>query len=120
MQDNTVQNNNSAPASKPYNLAPNVEAALSYVLGALSGIFVFLMEKENKFVRFHAMQSIIATVFHLVISIVLGFIPVVGILTPIWSLVGFVLWVFLIYKAYNNEEFELPVIGKLAREQVNK
>lgn len=102
-------------------LAPNIAAMLTYVLGFITGIIFIIIEKENKFVRFHAMQSIIISASLLILSIVLGFVPIIGwlislLITPF----TFVLWVVLIYKAYNNEWFELPVIGKIAREQVDK
>ena len=51
--------NNEKKYKKPYNLEPNVEAALSYLIPPLTGIPVFIMEKENKFVCFHAFQSIL-------------------------------------------------------------
>lgn len=106
---------------KPYTLAPNVEAALSYVLGIISGAVVFILEKDNKFVRFHAMQSCIFSIATFGIGLVGPYIPVVGALVAtLWSLASFAIWVLLMYKAYNNEEYQLPVIGKIARDQVYK
>lgn len=102
-------------------LAPNIAAMITYLLGFITGIIFIIIEKENKFVRFHAMQSIIVSVALLILSVVLGFVPVIGwLISIIIAPVTFVLWVILIYKAYNNEWFELPVIGKIAREQADK
>ena len=57
-------------------IQPNVAALLSYLLGWVTGLIFFLIEKDNKFVRFHAMQSIIVfgalTVFNIVLSMFLS------------------------------------------------
>jgi len=102
-------------------LAPNVAGALCYLLGLVTGIVFLMIEKENQSVRFHAMQSIVLSAAVLVVSIILGFIPVFGWLLalPINLAVG-VLWVVLMVKAYQGEEWEVPVLGKIAREQVAK
>lgn len=96
-------------------LPRNTAAALSYVLGWLSGI-VFLLIEKDKFVRFHAMQSIV--VFG--ILSVLYYFPFVWFLRPIIWLVGLALWLVLIFKAYQGEEFKLPVIGDLAGKLLGK
>lgn len=97
-------------------LPKNTAAALSYVLGWLTGIIFLLIEKDP-FVRFHAMQSIIT--FGLLT--LLSFVPIIGwILSPLVMIVGFVLWLVLIYKAYQGEEFKLPVIGDFAEKQLGK
>jgi uncharacterized membrane protein len=95
-------------------LPRNTAAALAYVLGWLTGIIFLLIEKD-KFVRFHAMQSIIT--FGLLT--VFSFVPVIGwILSPLVMIVGFILWLVLIFKAYQGEEFKLPWIGDFAQNQV--
>ena len=111
----------SQPATGGTGLAPNVAGALCYLLGLVTGIVFLMIEKEDRSVRFHAMQSIILSVAVLVVSIILGFIPVFGWLLalPINLAVG-VLWVVLMVKAYQGEEWEVPVLGKIAREQVAK
>lgn len=97
-------------------LPKNTAAALSYVLGWLTGI-VFLLVEKDPFVRFHAMQSTIAFGALMVLS----FIPVIGwALSPLLMILGFVLWLVLIYKAYQGEEFALPVIGEFAKKQLKK
>lgn len=97
-------------------LPRNTEAALTYVLGWLTGIIFFLMSKD-KFIRFHAMQSIIT--FGIITILVM--VPVVGwIISPLAMIVGFVLWLVLIFKAYQGEEFMLPVIGEFAKKQLAK
>ena len=109
------------PAKGGTGLRSNIAGALAYFLGPVTGILFLLIEKENKFVRFHAMQSTLTFGGIFVLNIVLGFIPILGwIAGSLMSLVSLVLWVFLMYKAFNNEEYELPVIGDLARKQVEK
>jgi len=110
-----------APSKGGTGLQSNIAGALAYFLGPITGILFLLIEKENKFVRFHAMQSILTFGGIFVLNIVLGFIPILGwIAGSLVSLVSLILWIFLMYKAFNNEEYELPVIGDLARKQVEK
>ena len=97
----------------------NVAALLAYLLGWVSGLILFLIEKENKFVRFHAMQSIITFGALTVLFIALGFIPFVGwILMPFLGLAQLVLWILLMVKAYQGEKFMLPVIGEMAEKNI--
>lgn len=112
---------NNTNNSKPLNLDPNISGALAYLLSPLTGVLFFVLEKENKFVRFHAMQSIMFGVASIILSIVVPFIPLLGLLlAPLIALATFVLWLMLMWKAYNNQEWELPVLGKMARDQINK
>ena len=93
----------------------NLAAVLSYLLGTITGIIFYLVEKENKFVRFHAMQSIIAFGFLFVVGIVVGFLPVINlILAPLIGLASLILWIILMIKAYKGEYFKLPVAGNIA------
>jgi uncharacterized membrane protein len=62
----------------------NMEGLLCYVLGFITGILFLVLEKDNKFVRFHAMQSIVTFLVLFVISMVFGIIPFLG-----WMLSGF-------------------------------
>ncbi|MBX5449553.1 MAG: DUF4870 domain-containing protein [Thermogemmatispora sp.] len=99
----------------------NTAAGLSYVLGWLTGLIFFLMEKQNRFVRFHAMQSLIWFGFLTVLSLVLGvleMVPLIGLfafcLLGLLLLVGFVSWVFLLITAFQGKYLKLPVIGDYA------
>jgi uncharacterized membrane protein len=100
----------------------NIEAALSYLLGFITGILFFVLEKDSKFVRFHAMQSIAVFIALFVINIVLGIIlsvSIVGLmLFPLIYLIEVILWIFLMYKAYKGEKFQLPVVSDFAEKQV--
>ena len=98
----------------------NVAAALSYLVGFITGIVFLLVEKENHFVRFHAMQS---TIFFLGVAIIdvllqeviptLGFLVVVFIVIPVSAIV----WLLMMYKAYQGEEYKLPLVGQWAADR---
>lgn len=108
-------------------LAPNVAGALAYFLGALTGIAFLVIDRDRPFVRFHAMQSILVTlaavavsVALMIVSVILGALPLVGWLIGVLlslgiSIGGFVLWLYLMYRAFQGDEWELPVIGSQAR-----
>ena len=93
-------------------LAPNIAGALAYILGIITGVIFFVIEKENRFVRFHAAQSIAVTLVLVVVGIglsiltpVLAFVPVLGWIAALLlslglMIVSFVLWVMLMWRAY--------------------
>lgn len=100
-------------------------AAVSYLLGPITGIVVLLIEKKNEYVRFHAMQSTLVFGAILLLNIVLGIIPILGwviaiILSPLITLASFVLWLLLMWKAFSGEKFKLPYFGDLAVKQLAK
>ena len=96
----------------------NVAALLSYTLGLVTGLVFFLLEKDSKFVKFHAMQSIGASIAWCILSVVLGFVPVIGWgLLPFANLAGIAIWVVCMVKAYQGQTFKLPVIGEIAAQQ---
>ncbi|MFH0974056.1 MAG: DUF4870 domain-containing protein [Candidatus Micrarchaeota archaeon] len=110
-----------------YKSNANLTAAVSYVLFIVTGIIIYLMEKRNGYVRFHAMQSILLTVVLVVINVVLniagmmfGFLTLgfgVVLFKIIWALFGlavFLLWLFLMWKAYSGEKYKLPLVGRMA------
>ncbi len=109
-------------------LQHNIAGPLCYLAGFITGIFFLVADpyKRDHFVRFHAFQAIFLSVAwfaaYFVLAMFLAILP--GVLwRAAWclhSLLGlgfFLLWLFLMYKAYNNEEFKLPVIGDLAARQ---
>ncbi len=90
----------------------NIMAALAYLLGSVSGIIIYLIEKDkpdkSRFVMFHAVQAIILGIVWFIFS----FVPFIG------QLVIFITWVVMIYKAYTGEEYHLPVIGEYAEKYI--
>ncbi len=111
-------------------LAPNIAAVLGYFIWIIAVVWLLIEPyKNDKFIRFHAFQAIglvVAAVgisiVSTILSIVLAFIPYVGplvalILWPVVYLAIFAAWLFLMYKAYNNETWQLPLIGPFAAKQ---
>jgi uncharacterized membrane protein len=98
----------------------NLAAALSYLVGFVTGIIFLLVEKENKFVRFHAMQSTLVFVGIVAVDILLQIVPILGALVVVFVVipVSAVLWLLLMYKAYQGEEFKLPLVGQMAADRI--
>jgi len=93
----------------------NLAALLSYLLGFITGIIFYLIEKDNKFVRFHAMQSIVVFGALFILGFILAVIPVIGWgLMPVLWVVQVVLWILLMIKAYQKDYFKLPFVGEIA------
>jgi uncharacterized membrane protein len=92
----------------------NIMAAIAYLLGIITGIVIYLVEKENKYVRFHAVQSMFLCIAMILIYMALGITIVGVILYPLLFLASLVLWLFMMYKAYSREKYKLPYIGDLA------
>ncbi len=98
---------------------PAVSAFLSYLLFFVSGVIFLIIEKENRFVRFHAMQSIFTFGFLFVLKIVLSFIPFIGwFFLSIVYLLTLVVWILLMVKAFMGEYYKLPVIGDMAEQKL--
>lgn len=121
-------------------LDENIAALLAYVFGWVSGLVFYLIEKDSKLVRFHAMQSIMFNALVLVLSVVLWIVTLVlflvlamlpdimgtlmGLLTSllwlIFSVALLVGWIMCLVKAYQGQFFKLPIIGNMAEKIVNK
>jgi len=119
-----------APATTS-GLAPNIAAALASFFTLLGGIVFLVLEKKDKFVRFYAMQSVflgglwIGLWFGLaIVFLILHGIPLIGTLLWLVSIVvrlAFLcVWIFTVYKAFSGKEWEIPYLGKLARQQLAK
>jgi uncharacterized membrane protein len=119
------------PALSAAGLEENLACALCYVLGLLTGVLFLVLApyNQNRLIRFHAFQSIFLNIAWIavfiaisIISIVLLPIPFLGaMLSVILHLAAglgvFILWLMLMYKAYNRERWVLPVIGPMAEKQ---
>jgi uncharacterized membrane protein len=97
----------------------NVAAALSYLVGFVTGIIFLLVEKDNKFVRFHAMQSTLVFIGIIAVDILLQMVPILGALVVIFIVipVSAFLWLLLMYKAYQGDEYKLPLVGQMAADR---
>jgi len=107
-------------------LKKNTAGALAYVLGPITGVIFLILEKDP-FVRFHAMQSIVGWVSFLVLNwfstlllLTIILAPLVIIFKGLLLVIGFVLLLMCIYKAWMGEEWEVPVLGKFARKLAKK
>ena len=104
-----------AGGSTSTGLNPNTAGLLCYVGGWISGIVFLILEQKNRFVRFHAAQSIVVFGTLTVAGIILGWIPVVGgAFAWIISVLGFILWIILMVKATSGELYKLPWAGDTA------
>lgn len=112
-------------ASATTTQAERKDAAFSYVLGFLTGLFFFFKDRKSSFVRFHAAQSIAIFTPMFVVYVVLllipklpivGFLlsPITGFLTGLVLLVGGLIWLFLIFQAYRGGTFRLPYFAEYA------
>lgn len=124
---------------------PKIAAAISYIW--IVGVIFFILEKENKFVRFHALQSILFGVANTVLLILLGILAfvltfvfgiggamvggameslvglLIGLVWLLFWVIGLLMFAGLIFaavKAYQGQKFKLPIIGNIAENMVNK
>ena len=105
-------------------LEENLEGALCYLLLWVTGIIFYVVENKNKFVRYHAMQSILVFLPLSILAWIFGgafglffFGPGLYFLWWIsWIIWVFVviLWLILMLKAYQGEKFKLPIVGDIA------
>lgn len=103
------------------NSSENILAALTYLLGPITGIFFLLTEKKNDLIRFHAMQSTLTFGGIWILHLALSYLPLFGwFASYVLSILSFLLWVYLMWKAFNAEKYELPYLGKWSREQLKK
>ncbi|UCB44173.1 MAG: DUF4870 domain-containing protein [Dehalococcoidales bacterium] len=101
-------------------IEPNVAGVLCYVVGWITGIIFFILEKDSKFIRFHALQSIVVFGVLSVAGTVLSWMPVFGgFFRVIICILGFVLWVVLMVKAYQGEKYKILWAGDFAEKQVS-
>ena len=100
-----------------------IAVLIAYLFSWIGGLIIYLIEKENKFVKYHAMQALVLGIIEvacvLVISVILGLIPYIG--RFFFSWVGYLAsaacWIFgiiAIVKAFSGETFRIPGVSKLA------
>jgi uncharacterized membrane protein len=114
-------------------LDANIAAALSYFFGLVSGAVFFAIETESRFVKFHAMQSMLVSVAaivvyiaYMVVFMVLWRLPFIGWIAGIFGTLGWALlalgllalWLYCMFRAFQGERFKLPYLGEVAEKQV--
>jgi uncharacterized membrane protein len=116
----------SNPSGAQSGMAENVAGLLCYLLGWITGLIFFFIDKRP-FVRFHAAQSIVVFGGLHIITHVLGLIIGVSLFTGGWgsfgagvlvlhalNLLTLVLWIVLMVKAYQGERFKVPIASEIA------
>ena len=99
---------NPAEQQSSTGLPANVAAALAYVLGPLTGLLFLVLEKDRRYVRYHAAHSVA----------VVGWIVAI-LANLVFALATFALWIYLIVQAIRGNEVEMPIVGKYARQYVS-
>lgn len=111
-------------------LEQNTAALLSYLFTWVTGLIFYIIEKDNKYVRFHAMQSIffglamvIAGVLLVILTTILRYVPFIGgmtsmLLSFVYWIGTVIIWILLMVKAFQGERYKLPFIGDIAERNV--
>ena len=95
-------------------LQQNIAGLLCYVLGWITGIIFLIIEKDDKFVRFHAWQSVIVFGILTVLGIIFNWVWFLGYI--VWA-ISVIAWIVLMYKAYKGEKYKVPIAGNIAEKQ---
>lgn len=110
-----------SPDPSSTGIDPKIIGLLCYLGSFVTGILFLVLEKKSRFVRFHAMQSILISVVLFVLNIVLGFIPFIGwLISFILAPLTFILWIMLMVFALQGRWFKLPIIGDYAQDQAGR
>lgn len=107
------------------NQSERTKGAAAYLLGPITGIYFLLTEKQNNFVRFHAMQSTLIFGFIILLEIVLELVPILGkfisyLLYPVFNTLIFIFWLVILWKAWNGEKYKVKFFGEIAEKQLER
>ncbi|QAY67513.1 DUF4870 domain-containing protein [Paenibacillus protaetiae] len=105
------------PEPSSTGLDPKAAALLCYLLWFVTGLVFLFIEKQSRFVKFHAVQSIAVSVLLMVINFIFGWIPIIGFVIAPASIL---LWIALMALAYQGKAYKLPIIGDFAEQQARK
>ena len=105
----------------------NLVAALSYLLGFITGIVILLVEKDDKFIRFHAMQSALVFgaifIIDIILGAVIGAIPLFNFISSLVNTFVFIIvlivWIVSMYKAFQGQIYKWPIVGNIAERQTS-
>lgn len=103
----------------------NLVAALSYFLGFITGVVILLVEKDDKFIRFHAMQSTIVFgaifIIDIFLGLIIGSIPLLNFLSSLTNtlvfIIALVVWIVSMFKAFQGQIYKWPIAGNIAERQ---
>ena len=93
---------------------------LCYLFGWVSGLIFFLLERENHFVRFHAMQSLLFFGILGILEGIFSYLPLFGPIGWALGLVMFIGWIVMMVKAHRGEYYKLPLFGDLAERLISQ
>ena len=93
---------------------------LSYLFGWVTGLIILLLERENRFARFHAMQSLIFFGAMGIATTMFSHIPFLSSIGTGLGFVSFICWIVLIVAARRGRYYKLPIIGDLAEKWAKK
>lgn len=117
----SMNSNSNNKNSSFFGLDENVAGLLTYTVGFVSGITFFVLGKNNRFVRFHAMQSILLSIIYVILFFILAIIPVIGWFVFILIMpTALILWIALMLKAYRREYVRIPIITAIVNKQISK
>ena len=109
------------PKKSVFGLNENLAAVLCYAGFFFSGVIILVMEKENRYVRFHALQSTLWFMVLGVVRTVVSWLPIIrGPLGWALGVVTVLSWLFLMYTAFAGKRYKIPMIGEVAEAQVNR
>ena len=116
------------PTEVTTGLQPHIAGFLCYILGWISGVVFLFIEGKDKFVRFHAWQSIVTFGILTALLVILSILSLVGGLLSISLMIiywlvfvlSIVLWIFLMLKAYQGHIYKLPVAGDIAKKLMDR
>ncbi|MEM1578057.1 MAG: DUF4870 domain-containing protein [Archaeoglobaceae archaeon] len=120
-----------APVAKPKTstgLEENVEGLLCYLVGFITGIIFLIIEKESRFVRFHAMQSTVTFLTLAIVNWIIGAIivatalnpftwgitAILGIISTLILIASIIFWILGMYMAYRGQMYKFPFFGQIA------
>lgn len=105
----------------------NLAGLLCYVFGWISGLIFMAAEKNSKFVKFHAAQSltlgfvvfVLCFILDKLLSLFWYFWPMISVITSLLELAYVIISIFLAIKAYQRQRYELPIFGNIAQNIAN-
>ena len=98
----------------------NLVAVIAYIpfISIFCALAILFVEKDDKFIRFHAMQAVLIYVVYILVSVIIGKLPFGNSLNGLVSLAFFAVWLISCYKAWLGEVFKWPVVGDWAETKV--
>ena len=108
------------PASST-GLDPKVAGLLCYLGIFVTGIIFLVIEKNSRFVKFHAMQSIILFGGLFILTTIFNMIPFIGWLVNVLLVpLTFIAWILMMLMALRGSWFKVPYVGDIAEQQAGR